>query len=386
MRKLILLSVIVLFSCSERDLPTLPVSDEPVELVIRQMPEVLNPNRSFFVAVQAKGERNIDWVELNIIPEAGQDPVQSARLYDDGGAQHPNDGDIVAHDNVFSQNVLWNPPSAVQQNYRLQFVAKSEEQVLSDPLEQTVLSLRILPPRIVSVEMPDLLPSGYQETRFINVGVQVSSGLDDISEVLVKGFQDDTQRFIVELQDTGRGGDILEGDGIYSASLEPFFAARKKGSYDLIIIARDRSGSTSEQVKRTLIIENQPPVLSDPVLADSVARPASGQLAYFLIEINARDPQTLQDISDVILTWKKPDGTFSANSPFTLYDNGLAFDIDKWNQGYRGDKQADDGIYSITGIFDDDDALGTYILEFIATDWVGQKSEPIAHKVKLVAQ
>ncbi len=386
MRTFILLSVVMLLSCSERELPTVPVSDEPVELEIREMPKVLNPNRSFFVAVQANGDRNIDWIELDIIPETGPDPVQSARLYDDGGAQHPNDGDIVAHDNVFSQNVLWNPPSTVQQDYRLQFVAKSGEQVLSDPLEQTVLSLRILPPRIVSVEMPDLLPNGYQETRFINVEVQDSSGLDDISQVLVQGFQGGAQRFVVELQDTGLGGDVLEDDGIYSASLEPFFAARKKGSYDLFIIARDRSGSTSEQVKRTLIIENQPPVLSAPVLADSVARPASGQLAHFLIEINAMDPQTLQDISGVILTWKKPDGTFSANSPFTLYDNGLAFDINKWNQGYRGDKQANDGIYSLTGIFDDDDAFGTYTLEFTATDWLGQKSEPIVRQVELVAQ
>ncbi len=386
MKKYVLLAVMIFFSCSERDLPTVPVSDEPAELEIRHMPEVLNPNRSFFVAVEAKGDKNIGLIELDIIPESGEEPAQSARLYDDGGAQHPSDGDIVAHDNVFSQNVLWNPAITVQQNYRLRFVAKSDEHVLSDPIEQSVLSLRILPPRIVSVEIPDRLPSGYSETRFVRVEVQDSSGLEDISEVQIKGFQDGVQRFVIELQDTGLGGDVLEGDGIYSASLEPFFPARKKGSYDLIVIARDRSGSTSEEVNRTLVIENQPPVLSEPVLADSVARPASGQLAYFLIEINARDPQTLQDISDVILTWKKPDGTFADNSPFTLYDNGLDFDIDKWNQGYRGDKQADDGIYSITGIFDDDDALGTYILEFTATDWVGQKNEPVVRQIELSAE
>ena len=108
-------------------------------------------------------------------------------------------------------------------------------------------------------------------------------------------------------------------------------------------------------------------------------------MVAFLITVRVEDEQSAADVKLVKLEWKKPDGTFSKNSPFTLYDNGLPWneDFSGWDDGWRGDKVAGDGVYSITGIFDPNQPLGNYELTFYAEDFAGNVSERITRIVTL---
>ena len=108
-------------------------------------------------------------------------------------------------------------------------------------------------------------------------------------------------------------------------------------------------------------------------------------MVAFLITVRIDDDQTLLDVNDVKLEWKKPDGTYSLNSPFDLYDNGLPWneDFTGWDDGWRGDENAGDGIYSITGIFDPNQPLGDYELTFYARDFSGNTSERITRIITL---
>ncbi len=385
MRKLSLCAILIALSgCGERELPVPVKADSAPVLEKHTIPAFVNPGKSFFVSVQVKNvaPADVDSVSLSVRAAGGTGSTHFA-LFDDGAALHGADGDVVARDGIFSQRISWQADIRQRTEFIFKFEASDKQGRRSQPLEATVVSLSNSPPEILEIIMPDSLPSGFDELRYIKVAAADSNEVDDILQVNYRGLRNDTTFFQGALMDDGLAGDELAGDGIFSVSLDRSFAVAKKGSYEMAFEAQDKSGAKSQTASKFILIGNGAPTGSNISAPDSVKRPTAGTTNR-LITIQVDDPQTVKDIKSARMEWKKPDGSYPASGPyFAIYDNGLPFDVNKWDLGYRGDAVAGDGIYSITGVFDSDDLLGPYTLTFQIEDWVGNKSIPQIHIIHL---
>ncbi|NIA28461.1 MAG: hypothetical protein GWP06_00945 [Actinobacteria bacterium] len=389
MPKLLLLLFFLLpLGCAKRELPV-QVQETSVPVLEKHLvPSFVNPNHTYTFSIRVKNAQNVDSVKMTVLKEGDMEPVEfTAGLYDDGGALHSGDGDVVASDGYFTNNILWIPEDSTRQKFIFAFLAVNESGEKSEVLQDTVVSLSNVPPQILNVQLPDSLPGGFAGQTIFKVETADSNGIEDVDKILYRGIRNDTLYFSGELL---RSSDIIPENpdaAVFVLNADSSFAVGKKGNYDIIFEAVDHSGVKSSPVSRPLYIGNKAPLLSDVTAPPIFERPNGSKTntAKFLITVKARDSQTLKDIQFVKMIWKKPDGTFSKNSPFTLYDNGLPFhnDFSGWNQGYRGDQIAGDGIYSITGLFDPTQPLGDYLLTFYAHDLAGNISENVTYIITL---
>jgi hypothetical protein len=374
MKKLLWLSLFALLfaGCLERKLPTASGGDDSIALQGKSIPAIINPGRSYLVMVQviAASDALPQTVHLDIYKENSTEKLLSLLLYDDGNSSATNNGDVVAFDGIYSQRLTW--PAAYQQamNLSFQFSVTS-----AAPLKIAVASQDGKPPTIQGVTCPDTLHSGFSGQQKIAVTVGDASGLQDIWGVVMTGWQNGAQVF----------GDTLfdnSATGVCSVALNNTWSAAKSGTYELQFLAVDKSGLTSALVKKNMYVVNGAPAFGEILLAKEVQRPLTGTVTI-LIQAAVLDPQGLGDIKQVKLTWKKPDNSYPTASPYTLYDNGLPYDLSQWNLGYRGDLVANDGVFSITGVFDSGNLLGDYTLGFQVEDMVGNKSVQVFHIVTL---
>lgn len=387
MYRFLLLTFVVAFSflsCQKRDLPTPPVSDETVTIEASILPRVVNPGKSYVVAAKITGAdpELVEAVVLTVSRASDNEIILQTELYDDGGALHPNDGDVVARDGVFSNRIEWNPPQNSREKYLFQFVPRVPENISAESLVETVTSLANVPPEILLLAVPDSLESGFELAQF-KAEVSDSNGLEDINTVKYSGLKNGAEVFRGQLSlasEPASNPDAL----LFSASFDSSFAIAKKGVYQLVFEAVDGSGAKSNPVTRDILIKNNPPVLHSVTGPSEFERPNNGT-SKFLLTVAVRDEQSLGDVKIVKLIWQKADGTFSANSPFTMYDNGLPFndDFTGWNDGYRGDVTANDGVYSITALFDQNQPLGNYTLTMVAEDFAGNLGDNLVHIIKL---
>ncbi len=374
------LLLMMLAGCEQRQLPTPSLLPVEARLVSARMAMIMGPGKTYRVEVETEGA--IDSVRLEVRP-AGQGAVEKIyHLHDDGGALHVNNRDYVAGDGFFSQSILWNPVSALSQDYTFLFIALRDGQQQGEALPVTVFSGVLIAPVIEAVILPDTLQSGFEGTVLFQALVSDSSGLDDIARVEMHGSAPGKAAFDTLLFDDGTHGDAVAGDGHYTLAISREFGARKSGLYEIGFTAVDRSGLKSAVVNRNLFIVNGKPVLSDLLAPEDVKRPVSG-LSTHLVTIKVRDPQGAADIKRIWLRAFYPNGQGFSNNPFTMYDNGLPLDIDRWNLGYRGDEVAGDGIYSMTVLFDATQALGLYRFSFEAEDWMGNLGQILEHTLTL---
>ena len=385
-----LLFSLLFINCSDRSLPEGPTSSTQAQIKDHKTPESLNAGKTYLISVFVDNRelaKEVEYISLSIFEEGQTSPARVLELYDDGGAVYPTDGDIIAFDGYFTNHLEWQSDTGEDKDYIFRFEAIAAEGLSLDPYEKTIVSLQNYPPTIIEIVTPDSLPSGFEENILLTATVTDSNGLDDVKNVLFRGIPDDTSfpEFEGELYDNGENGDALSGDGIYSLAIDKTFAIARKGEYELIFQATDKSESKSVEKNTRISIINKAPQLYNLQSLSEVRRPIGDSQTAFLMTISVDDPQTREDINFVRILWQKPDGSFSNNSPFDLFDNGLPFDLqpDKWNNGYRGDEVENDGIYSITGIFDSDDELGDYTITFYAEDFAGNESDSITHIITL---
>jgi hypothetical protein len=375
-----LLVVLLSLNCLERKMPSEIKTDSVFELVKNSVPAIVNPGRSYLISVKVAGtgQADVKKVRLDIFKENMTEKLLSLTLYDDGDAAAGGNGDVVAFDGIYSQRLSW---PAASGNNRLTFQFSIDESSVAT-IKIPVSSQDVKPPVINLIVLPDTLQSGFNGQKSIQVAVVDSTGVDDIWGVLLSGFQNGNKIFVDTLYDDGSHGDPTARDGICTLIMNNSFAAGKKGGYELQFQAVDKAGLTSSIVKRNMQILNGVPIITQVNLVEEVSRPVSGTVTI-LIEALVQDPQGLADIKQVKLTWKKPDGSYPAASPYVLFDNGLVFDISRWDYGYRGDVKANDGTFSIRGVFDSTNQLGIYTLGVQAEDLVGNKTAEIFYKVTL---
>ncbi len=378
MKKSVVLLLIIFISCAERKLPTIPEETSLPVIEKHIVPEFINPDKSYTISVRVKSSTEIEYVKLSNYKEGTTEILSEYKLYDDGAAVHKNDGDIIARDGLYTQIIKWETNEDAQQNIVFEFTAFKDYKEIGEPFRVIVTSQKNILPEILSIEIPDTLKSGFAGDLEFTASVYDSNGLQDIKTVMYKGKKDNEVYFQGYLNATAE-------PGIFSRNVDKSFAIGKKGLYNLDFEAVDQSNRKSVPYPKMIFIENKAPELSDIQAPNEYTRPESDITEYFLITIQAQDEQTLKDIKFVKMSWKKADGTFSENSPFQLFDNGLKLQeqLAGWDQGYRGDLVANDGIFSITAAFDKYQPLGDYELTFWAEDLAGNKSESLVYKITL---
>ncbi len=377
-KSVVLLLFTLIISCAESKLPIVP-EDTSLPVIEKQIvPEFINPDKIYTISVKVTSPQTVDYITLSIHKEESESVLAEYKLYDDGAAVHVNDGDMIALDGLFTQIVKWETDDDTQQNIAFEFTAYKDYKEIGEQLRVTVISQKNLPPEILSIEIPDTLKSGFAgELEFI-ASVNDSNGLQDVKTVMFKGKINNDVYFQGYLSATAEAG-------TFSRTVDNSFAIGKKGLYDLDFEAVDQSNRKSLPYPEEIYIENNAPELYDVQAPTEYIRPAGDVIEFFLVTIKAKDEQTIKDIKYVKMSWKKADGTYSENSPFDLYDNGLPLldQLERWDQGYRGDQVANDGIYSIAAAFDNDQPLGDYELTFWAEDLAGNRSESLVYKITL---
>ena len=234
--------------------------------------------------------------------------------------------------------------------------------------------------RVLAIAAPDTLYSGSRPLQFTATVEDSINGMENVAAVVVRLTRSDSVWFSadLELQNT-----TAAGGGQFGAVFDSTFAAGRLGDYSLEFSAVDRAGNNSNVLAKNIYLENEPPLLFFPVVADSVQ---AGSLD-FRVQVSGRDPQGPDDIAGVFFQNRKPDGTFGGQDQYyPLFDVG---------QGLAGDAVGGDGIYSWDCLeFKNesgqincppaDAILGTYTLVFRARDRAGNQSATITRDYELV--
>ncbi|MBN1542462.1 hypothetical protein JW992_09975 [candidate division KSB1 bacterium] len=390
--RVLLIGGLLSSGCSDRELPVQSSAASPPVLSDLRLPQIFNPNRIHSISVRvthSAGSRSIHSVECRVLGLGDRTELTRFALYDDGDARGLGSGDLVAFDGVFSRQLWWDQVSDTEQAFLFVFQATDDTNLQSESLEVAIRSAPWLAPILLEISIPDYLPSGFQETRLLTAVAADSNGIQDIQAVYVDGYKQGIPAFVWTLIDRGEQGDVVAGDGLFSLAIDRSAGAALKGLYELEIAAEDLSGARSEAKYAQVTIENEPPVIANIVAPDSLLRPEPGVFDVHLVSVCVDDPQTLADISRVRLEWVKPDGSYASGGRyFDLFDNGLPYDLGRWDQGYRGDETAGDGVFSTVVIFgaraqDEQPLLGNYTLTFQAEDKVGQLSNALVKTITL---
>lgn len=127
-----------------------------------------------------------------------------------------------------------------------------------------------------------------------------------------------------DMIDNGILPDTTAGDGRYSCTVSiSNIQCLLVGNYSIQYIAQNNSGLNSNQVNSTFRVvntNNLPPVLSDPILPDSVVRPIS--VPYDLtLSLTVTDPDGSCDINLVYFDAYRPSGAYIGRIPMTANTN-----------------------------------------------------------------
>ena len=110
---------------------------------------------------------------------------------------------------------------------------------------------------------------------------------------------------------------------------------------------------------------------------DTIKRPSSGDINK-IITIKATDDDNDNDVKDVFFLSLKPDSTYANHgNPIFLYDDGEV-------NGYSGDSDAKDMIFSVRIFVPDTAMLGQFQFEFQARDYSELLSNKIIHTITVI--
>jgi len=365
------LALLALWAGCSQDHNTAVSPPAPLEVSwLSTLPNLVLETTVFYpiqVQVSGAGPQDVDSVKAAIEDQTGQTIAQFF-LYDDAGAYLHNDapgfcdslsGDLVANNGIFSRLVNSRFASATG-DYHIQVSAWAQGQT-AQTSPDTVIVAQSQPPQLSNLILPDTLASGFAPLQISLEAYDPDTPTgDSVATVEMRLFSPEGvllgTPFMLEKLDK-----VLYGMTI-SAN---FAVGHPTGSYTFAFRAWDTFATVSDSLGAVTCMINLAPYLADPILPDTVIRPAPGDTAYFPITIRCWDDQTLADIVAVNIQALKPDLTWG--SLVELFDDGQA-DV-------SGDTLAGDSIYTrIVSIYPSN-LLGLYQFHFRSQDQAGNQSE-----------
>ncbi|MFQ5751735.1 MAG: choice-of-anchor X domain-containing protein [bacterium] len=326
-----------------------------------------------------QGMDDIQEVHFEITKAGVTSPTAQGHLVDDGSL-----GDIIPNDGVFTTQIDGSFAQNDSGEFNLQVVAKDRSDHSSNILQASILVLageENIPPEIIRVEAPATVALDSSFNFLVTAEVVDAEGLADIQKVVYQFFppahpnptKEDT------LNDSGESGDVVAGDGIYSATLSSDLF-KEASDYFLRLEAQDKSGNVSLAkvvTIRGIFLRPRAPVISNVVAPDTVKIHPT-QVTEILVTVDVMDPQGLSDLAFVRFRSFLPDGKEASQSPFNLSDDGL-----------NGDVVRGDGTYSLTIFLPSADAVppvqrGDFRFVFQAKDKSGLLSNTIEHIMTVI--
>lgn len=164
----------------------------------------------------------------------------------------------------------------------------------------------------------------------INFNASVKVDLNDgepVDYVTCKlSLSSGTEIASINLNDNGVSPDSTAGDGRYSGSFNiTNIQCLQVGFYQVQYFAKNRTGLFSNIINKNLIVvntANQPPVLSNPILPDSVVRPPSGSFDL-TISITTTDTDGHCDINIVFFDAYRSNGNLIGRIPMFYTNNNI---------------------------------------------------------------
>ena len=178
-----------------------------------------------------------------------------------------------------------------------------------------------------------------------------------------------------DLLDDGLLPDRTKGDGSFTASATFQIKRVQVGTYVVRLSAESSNGYGSNMMLLPLTVfrGNRPPVINDLIAPDTVKLGNQSQLIQ--LAITASDSDGLTDVTRVVFSSFKPNGTPSGGNPYLMYDDGLAI---------HGDAKAGDGIFSLIISLPSNTEPGSYRFEFQAFDRSNEPSNVIITHITVV--
>jgi len=283
-----------------------------------------------FKVTHPSGVDAISNVSVTFYGSNQSDVLLTTDLYDDGGVNHPDDKDVIARDgiftNTFQSDSLIFPLGDVY--IKATALDNSQQQIQTDFISS--LSLLNKTPIVVSISVPDTLPSGSDAVLF-SAAIQDSNGIEDVPYITMRLKQQNLTIFSTALNLLS-SNDV--DSGLYGAYFDSSFATERVGNYELEFQAVDLSGDSSNTDLRSIYLENSSPTLSNVQLPDSVQRPAAGT-DTIVVRVGAKDSQGLNDIDLVAFDIYRTGGD---TTTIEMFDDG--------DFNNHRDEIANDGIYS----------------------------------------
>lgn len=352
---------LTIFACDEQIVP--PEAGPAFNVSAFEIPPVINTSvprvyTFMFRVSHPEGLSAISEVKAVFYQSDQATKVLELPLFDDGQAQNENDGDVLANDGIYTATFFAGGLQPIPEDVK--FVRGEAVDVSRQQTESTFIESQFLEnvnPILQSVSTPDTLRSGTPPVIF-SATVQDSNEIDDVAFVLMQ-----LKRNGVVGEDTLRFSNSSATDrGEFTISLDSTYAAERQGQYTLDFQAHDQAGGSSNILTQSIFLENKTPHVFNPVLPDTVQRPATGE-EIIEVRVSANDPQGLGDLQTVTMVILRQGGT---PATVELFDDG---DF----AGHR-DESAGDGIFSRGLTVSPGSAAGTFSFTFQATDRVGNLS------------
>lgn len=231
-------------------------------------------------------------------------------------------------------------------------------------------------PVISDFIIADTLYTSSANTDYMSVVVEDPQGPADVAQVTVDITAQGSSTIIRTdtLYDDGATGDVIAGDGAFSAPVDPDFAP-EGGTFVYKITAVDQSGNIGQANSTPVVIivgaENLPPVISNASVPALVDLNSTGE---YIISVMASDPEDINQVKSVKCDIYNPEAPSIPNQTVVLTDDGE-----------NGDTVSDDGVFTakITVGFAKA-KVGTFSFRFQATDQNGGLSNVLVQLVQVM--